>query len=114
VTGQSLGGFGVWALIGAFPGRFAAAVPVCGGGNTRKAPSLVHLPIWAFHNAGDPVVWVLESRRMIGALRKAGGSPKYTEYPGGLHNSWDRAYHEPELLPWLFALRNSLTPATTR
>ena len=40
---------------------------------------------------------------MIKALEAAGGKPKYTEYPGVGHNSWDRAYSEPELPGWLFA-----------
>jgi hypothetical protein len=40
---------------------------------------------------------------MIAALRQAGGKPKYTEYPGVAHNSWFKAFAEPELLPWLFS-----------
>jgi hypothetical protein len=40
---------------------------------------------------------------MVEALKKAGGHPKYTEYPGVGHNSWDRAYAEPGLRKWLFA-----------
>ena len=38
---------------------------------------------------------------MMEAIKKAGGSPKYTEYPGVGHNSWDKAYAEKELFPWL-------------
>jgi hypothetical protein len=38
---------------------------------------------------------------MIEALKKAGGEPKYTEYPGVGHNSWDKAYATKELYDWL-------------
>ena len=34
---------------------------------------------------------------MIEALKEAGGKPKYTEYPGVGHNSWDKAYGTDEL-----------------
>ena len=51
----------------------------------------------------DELVDVAESRRMIEAIRRAGGRPRYTEYKGVGHNSWERAFAEPDLLPWMFA-----------
>jgi predicted peptidase len=103
VAGQSLGGYGAWALIAEYPGMFAAAIPLCGGGNAARAKNLVNVSIWAFHGDEDAAVDVKESRKMIEAVRKAGGSPKYTEYKGVGHAVWLRAFAEPELLPWLFA-----------
>jgi predicted peptidase len=105
VTGQSIGGFGAWALVTEYPGYFAAAVPICGGGSTRRARLLANTAIWAFHGSADPVVPVFESRRMISAVRKAGGNPRYTEYPLRLHNVWDTAYAEPGLVEWVFRQR---------
>lgn len=105
VTGQSLGGFGVWALISNYPDRFAAAVPVCGGGRTGKVRAIAHVPVWAFHGSADPIVPVFESRRMIAAIRKAGGDPKFTEYKFVLHNVWNLAYADPEMVIWLFHQR---------
>jgi predicted peptidase len=102
VAGQSLGGFGTWAVIAEHPNPFAAAVPVCGGGDESKAPRLVHTPIWAFHGEKDEAVSVERSRRMIAAIRKAGGAPKYTEYRGAGHVIWDNVFNEPDLLPWVF------------
>lgn len=105
VTGISLGGYGTWDIIGRRPEMFAAAVPICGGGNTFKAPLMVKTAIWAFHGDQDEVVNVSESRRMITTIRNAGGEPKYTEYQGLGHNSWERAFTEQDLLPWIFAQR---------
>jgi predicted peptidase len=104
-TGISLGGFGTWDVIARRPEMFAAAVPICGGGNPAKAPLMAKTPIWAFHGEQDELVNVSQSRRMIAAIRNAGGEPRYTEYKGVGHNSWERAFAEPKLLPWLFAQR---------
>jgi predicted peptidase len=103
VTGLSMGGFGTWELIGHHPDVFAAAAPICGGGDEKFAERLVKLPIWAFHGAKDTVVKPEGSRTMIDAIRKAGGKPLYTEYEDVGHDSWVRAYHDPKLMEWMFA-----------
>jgi lysophospholipase L1-like esterase/poly(3-hydroxybutyrate) depolymerase len=105
VTGLSMGGYGTWDLITRFPDRFAAAAPICGGGDVDVAPRAKHVPIWAFHGDQDKAVKVERSREMIAALTKAGGQPLYTEYPTVPHDSWTPAYSEPHLLPWMFAQR---------
>lgn len=104
VTGLSMGGYGTWDCITRFPGRFAAAAPVCGGGDEKTVTAAVaKTPVWAFHSEDDSVVKVIRTRKMVEAMRQAGGSPKYYEYVGLGHFSWGKAYGEPELLPWLFA-----------
>ena len=102
VTGLSMGGYGTWDLIARRPEMFAAAVPMCGGGDEAAAPRIAKLPIWNFHGADDQAVKVSRSRNMIEALKKAGGAPRYTEYLAGGHNCWEPAAREPDLLPWLF------------
>jgi predicted peptidase len=64
---------------------------------------MAKVPVWAFHSEDDNAVMVVRTRAMIKAMKDAGGNPKYTEYTGLGHNSWTKAYAEPELLPWLFA-----------
>jgi predicted peptidase len=103
VTGQSMGGFGAWSVITEHPDMFAAAVPICGGGDESAAQKLTGMPIWAFHGEKDEAVSVERSRKMIAAIRQAGGTPKYTEYKGADHVIWDRVFNEPELLSWVFA-----------
>lgn len=107
VAGQSMGGFGTWAVIEAYPKMFAAAIPLCGGGDPTQAPKLTTLPIWAFHGAKDESVSVEGSRSMIAAIRNAGGNPRYNEYPDTNHDVWTKAFNEPELLPWVFAQKRS-------
>jgi predicted esterase len=105
VTGLSMGGFGTWDIIQRMPNYFAAAIPVCGGADTAEAPKLKSMPIWCFHGGRDRVVKTQRSRDMIAAIKKAGGQPKYTEYPGVGHNSWSRTYSDKKVLAWLFAQR---------
>jgi predicted peptidase len=103
VTGLSMGGFGTWDLLARYPDRFAAAVPICGGGMEETAPSFARVPIWVFHGAIDPDVEVELSRRMVEALRKAGGKPGFTEYPDVGHECWEQTYRNPDVQDWLFA-----------
>jgi len=103
VAGQSMGGFGTWHFITERPNLFAAAIPLCGGGDPTHAGLIAHVPIWAFHGDADPTVPVTESREMIAAIRKSGGNPRYTEYKGVGHEVWLKAFQEKGLVEWLFA-----------
>jgi predicted peptidase len=102
LTGLSMGGYGTWDLLARRPDLFAAAVPICGGGDEAMAAKIAKVPVWVFHGDRDPAVKVTRSRNMVKALEEAGGHPRYTEYAGVAHNSWDRAYGDPEMMKWLF------------
>jgi predicted peptidase len=126
LTGISMGGYGTWAIASKHPGKFAALVPICGG---IRPPARINIPdayktsdpnadpyaevarkigktpVWIFHGGADPVVPPDESRRMNEALKATGGDVKYTEYENVAHNSWDKAYAEPELMKWMLGQR---------
>jgi len=131
LTGLSMGGYGTWDLARQFPEKWAAIAPCCGGvapprrraaspGNDQPAGAppadpyyvaaqkVLHIPAWVFHGEADPTVPVSESRQMVALLYSLGadvkkGDLKYSEYPGVGHNSWDYAYKEKDLLPWLLS-----------
>ncbi len=103
VTGLSMGGYGSFDLCIRRPQDFAAAVPICGGADDAKAKQIAHIAFWVFHGGADSVVPTGRSRSIVAALKAAGANPRYTEYPGVGHNSWSRAYLEPDLVEWLFA-----------
>lgn len=102
ITGLSMGGYGTFDAIERYPNLFAAAVPICGGGDTSKAGLIKHIPIWIFHGAEDTAVDPAFSRNMNDALTKVGGHPGYTQYPEVGHFSWIPAYSDPLLMEWLF------------
>jgi predicted peptidase len=127
LTGISMGGYGTWDIAMHHPNTFAAIVPVCGGITAspslkQKYPELAKkayadepksyaevagkigkTPVWIFHGADDPTVSPENSRKMFAALKAEDGNVHYTEYPGIGHESWHKAYAEPELMTWLLA-----------
>jgi predicted peptidase len=124
LTGLSMGGYGSWAIVANNPDRFAALAIVCGGivpprGITLPkdatptaaaadpyravAAKVGKTPVWVFHGSADQAVPVSESRKMVEALKAAGGNVRYNEYEGVGHNSWDKAYAETEIFPWMLA-----------
>jgi predicted peptidase len=134
VTGISMGGFGTWYIATRAPDKFAAIVPICGFVDIKRldipaefktlilednpfakspdpyvaiASQISKVPTWIFHGGADPVVSPDESRKMFQTLKASGFDVKYTEYDGVGHDSWDRAYAEPDLVPWLLSHRRS-------
>lgn len=106
LSGLSMGGFGTWRLAATHPERFAAAIPICGGGKTEWADQLATLPIWAFHGGKDFVVELKESEEMVAAIQRAGGDVKLTIYPEAGHDSWTETYANPEVYAWLLRHQN--------
>jgi predicted peptidase len=128
LTGFSAGGNGVWWLAFHHPGRFAAAVIVCGwvtpftgrqshisyppiapvaagDAYAAVAKGVGRLPIWLVHGDADQTVSVEESRHMFAALKAADDDVRLTELPGVDHPAWDAAYQNPDIAAWLFAQR---------
>lgn len=101
LTGLSMGGYGTWACIGQHADRFAAAVPICGGGDPNWAKAMGDLPIWAFHGEEDYVVPIERSQEMVNAIKAAGGNAKLTSYPNVGHDSYTQTYANPDLYVWL-------------
>ena len=128
LSGLSMGGYATWDLAAKYPERWAALAPICGGIYGPEDFPALHVslvddpkvadpyaetarrvgktPVWVFHGGDDDTVPVAESRKMVAALRAVNANVRYSEYLGVGHNSWVRAYAEPEFVPWL--LRQSL------
>lgn len=106
LTGLSMGGFGTWAWGTRQPERFAALLPICGGGFPHEVKnSLQKLPVWAFHGDKDNVVDVAYGQEMVDVAVKSGGPSKLTVYPGVGHDSWTETYNNPEVYRWLLSHR---------
>lgn len=106
VTGLSMGGFGTWDIVQRHPDWFAAALPICGGGDTTLAWKIRDIPIWAAHGDGDPIVPPRRTRDMVAALWAIGGNIRYREYNGYQHNVWEPMYADWNgVLKWFFLQR---------
>lgn len=106
LTGLSMGGYGAWRLAAAAPQRFAAVVPICGGGDpTQVGKNVTGLPIWAFHGEKDDLVPIARSAEMADAFQKAGAEARLTCYSDAGHDSWTQTYDNPMFYDWLLGER---------
>jgi predicted peptidase len=103
LTGLSMGGYGTWYTAMACPDRFAAIVPVCGGGMAWNA-GVLKMPVWAFHGAEDKSVSPVQSDEMVAKLKSLGADVTYSRIDGVGHNVWENAYTE-ELIDWLLKIK---------
>lgn len=102
LTGLSMGGYGTWELGSRHPEKFAALVPLCGGGIPYMTRKIKDTPVWVFHGAKDGGVPIYESQRMVDALKKNGSTKvKFTIYPEAGHNCWTEAYNTEALYQWM-------------
>lgn len=109
ITGLSMGGFGTFDAIARYPNIFAAAVPVCGGGDLSKVPIIKDIPMWIITGAEDDAVSPVYSIEMARALQKAGAHPGFTQYPEVGHFSWIMAYSDALIMEWMFRQRKPTT-----
>ncbi|MDR3740885.1 MAG: alpha/beta hydrolase-fold protein [Terracidiphilus sp.] len=120
LTGLSLGGYGAWELARAYPRRWAAIAIASGGVFWSYAPdrwreantlpveyarAIGRTPVWVFHGSLDPIVPPREDELMFEAVKANGGHIRFWLYQGLQHDSWHRAFNEPELPRWLLAHR---------
>lgn len=107
IGGLSMGGIGTYEFLIRKPDIFASAFVICGATNliTLKRNINKKMPIWIFHGTDDNVISVDYGRQISSELKTQNKNVKYTEYPKTGHNSWDSAFKEKELLPWLFSFK---------
>jgi predicted peptidase len=106
ITGLSMGAMGAFESVYRYPDLYAAALPICGGGDAGAYDERVKkTAFWIFHGADDSVVDVKLSREMLARLKALKVETRYSEYPGVNHNSWDNAFAEPDFLKWMLAHR---------
>ena len=102
LTGNSMGGYGTWALSVLRPDWFASAMPVCGGGN-GFARNLVDLPIRAFHGLRDTTVDPVLSLEMVKAVNLEGGHAELILFPKCAHDIWNEVYDDDRNYEWLLS-----------
>lgn len=130
LTGQSMGGAGLWRYAASRPRVFSALVPVCAA--MFPSPTIAGAvcclagpgagccpPVWAFHGKNDGSVPVDATDRMLDILRGArrGQVVRYTRYewapPPPMpeyammegHGSYELAYRDTALYAWLLEQR---------
>ncbi|WP_017734097.1 PKD domain-containing protein [Nafulsella turpanensis] len=109
IQGLSNGGGGTWHAIYKRPDLFAAALPMSHRGHPAMAETIKHIPLWVFQGALDENPSPDATRKTVKAIEDAGGNVRYTEYDSVGHNTWNRAYNEPDFFEWMLAQVKSKT-----
>jgi poly(3-hydroxybutyrate) depolymerase len=109
IAGVSMGGFGTWDIISRYPTRFAAAVPICGGGDPLQAQVLKDLPIWTFHGDDDEQVPYEGTRVTAQAIHDVGGIVQFTTFAQMGHGIWFGVFRTQAVVDWMLAQRQGGT-----
>ena len=103
ICGISMGGFGTWDALQRWPEKFAAAIPICGGGDPAYVDGMKGIPVYIFHGMLDGVVMPSRSIQMYDALQEAGNTEAIlVTYQELGHECWDEALSMLGLFKWLF------------
>ena len=106
ICGISMGGYGTWDALQRWPEKFAAAIPICGGGDSAFAHAMKDIPVYIFHGLLDEIVMPSRSIQVYDALREAGNEEVVLiTYPELGHACWDEAFSTAGLFEWLFGKR---------
>lgn len=105
ISGSSMGAFSAFEFIAEYPDMFAAANPMSGGTALSSIDRWAgKVPVWIIHGEKDPIIPVASSRIIVDELKRQGvTSYRYTEYDDVRHQSWEKAFEEPDYLEWFFS-----------
>lgn len=111
LTGLSTGGYGTWALGARHKDKFSALVPMAAYSDHKDVDQLTDIPVWCFHNTGDPFVLAAGSHSMVNQINERGGHAEYTELFAPGHDCWSHAYSEDKLFNWMLQQRRNSAAA---
>ena len=110
VAGQSMGGSGVWSVLQMYPEKWAGALLLAAYDTFTNPHAIAQVPLWVFQGDQDQSVPIDMVRDMMKQLRKVHAQLRYTEYPKAGHEIWNKAFAEPDLVPWLSSQKRGQTP----
>jgi len=105
LTGNDMGGHGVWTIGLRYPEYFAALAPVSGYFSYPfKVPEnicdLKDVPVWAFHGGRDHYVPEDVEQALVDALIACGGKAQFTVSQDMKNDVLYKVYTDPELYEW--------------
>ena len=103
LVGLSMGAMAIYDILIRYPGRFAAAEPICGTVNPARLNDNIITSIRIFHGDADPLVPVEASREAYATLDWMGADVSLIEFPGVGHGAWVPAFKQADFISWLFS-----------
>ena len=108
LTGNDMGGNGVWAIGLRRPEYFAALAPIAGYASypfevPENICDLKEVPVWAFHGERDEYVPAEVEQALVDALVACGGDAQITLSPDMKADVPYKVYANPELYEWFLS-----------
>jgi predicted peptidase len=101
---MSMGGYGTFQFVAAYPPIEAAASPTSGGGDLHGAKNLSTVPLWVLHGKKDVDVPFVQSSKMVAAIAKCDSTKCiFTPFPKLGHAEFTQMFEKDELYEWLLA-----------
>lgn len=95
---------GVLDLLARQPVLFAAGISICGAGDASTAKRFANKSsLWLIHGIEDDQISVNFSEQYFKKLIRLKSDVRSSFYPGVNHNSWSKAFMEPDFMKWLFS-----------
>lgn len=108
ILGGSMGGTGTWSMVSAYPGLFAAAMPVAGNPSKCVAENVVQTPVFTVMGTADRIMNVETASDFINELNSLGGTTKFDIEEGWTHEVTCIQSYTTDRLDWIFGhTRNS-------
>lgn len=101
IGGLSMGGMGTLELLRRRPNNYQRAFVICGGSHRSVAGQIGQTPIWFFHGMQDKIVDPKYAKVLYRKLNRKEIETQLTLYPNVAHDSWELAFVDQELIPWL-------------
>ncbi len=106
LTGISMGGYGAWQTAVAYPDKFAAVVPLCGGcDDSTQVCNIKNIPIWTFHGTADDLIPIDETERLVRRLEQCRGNVKFTRLKNTGHDI-QYLYEDKSIYRWMLQQHN--------
>lgn len=104
VIGMSMGGWGTFKVVAAYPERVAAAIAECGG-YTGPLDPLKKVPLWVLHGTADNVTPLYCSSRVVNQMIETGGADRlrFSWLIGCDHSILARTFLLKDMYEWLFS-----------
>lgn len=103
IFGGSMGGTGTWSMLSAYPGMFAAAMPVAGNPTKCDADKVALTPVYTVMGTSDKIMSVESTADFIDELNARNGTTKFDIEEGWTHEMTCIQSYTTQRLEWVFS-----------
>lgn len=103
IFGGSMGGTGTWSMLSAYPGLFAAAMPVAGNPSKCDADKVASTPVYTVMGTSDRLMSIESASYFIDQLHARNGTARMDIEEGWTHEMTCIQSYTARRLYWVFS-----------